>query len=91
MLPDLQHAVCAISAEGGVSVVGPLLRQVMVHSAHDIYWNAVRASRLEQDRQVRLFVAGKIDVCPCGMDMERDAIIKAFDEILHEANQENPK
>jgi hypothetical protein len=50
--------------------------------AHEIYWDAVRKSRLEQERQVREFVAGKIDVCPCGMDLERDAIIKAFDEAL---------
>jgi hypothetical protein len=52
--------------------------------ATDIFTRAVTASREEHARLVRQFVAGKLAVCPCGMDMEREAIIKAFDEALAE-------
>lgn len=51
--------------------------------AREIYTRAEMAARKEHARLVRQFTRGKIDVCPCGMDMERDAIIKAFDEVLN--------
>jgi hypothetical protein len=50
--------------------------------AREIYTTAELASRKEHARLVRLFIAGKLDVCPCGMDMEREAIIKAFAEAM---------
>lgn len=48
--------------------------------AEEIYTKAEQAARKEHARLCRLFVAGKIEVCPCGVDMERAAIIAAFDE-----------
>lgn len=50
--------------------------------AQKIYMEAEQAARSEHARMVRQFISGKIDVCPCGMDMERDAIIAAFDAAL---------
>jgi hypothetical protein len=54
----------------------------MMKKAREIYMRAVIASREEHSRLVRLFIAGKLDVCPCGMDMERNAIIDAFEKAL---------
>lgn len=50
--------------------------------ASEIYYKASQASQEEHKRLVRQFIAGKIEICPCGMDMERAAIIAAFDEAL---------
>lgn len=50
--------------------------------AREIYTKAEMAARKEHNRLVRRFIAGKIEICPCGMDMERDAIIEAFDRAL---------
>jgi hypothetical protein len=50
--------------------------------AREIYNQTVRETRAEHARQVELFMADKLDVCPCGMDMEREAIILAFDKAL---------
>ena len=50
--------------------------------AGEIYTKAEMAARKEHKRLVRRFIAGKIEICPCGMDMERDVIIAAFDEAL---------
>jgi hypothetical protein len=51
-------------------------------SASEIYYRAAHASREEHKRLVRQFIAGKIQICPCGMDMEREAIVAAFDAAL---------
>lgn len=51
-------------------------------TAREIYTKAVQAAREEHARLVRQFIAGKIPVCPCGIDMEKDALITAFDEAL---------
>lgn len=53
--------------------------------ALEIYAKAEREAREEHARLVRQFIAGELDICPCGMDMERDAIIAAFDAALSRA------
>lgn len=55
-------------------------------AAKEIYWKAAMKARKEHARMVRQFIKGKLDVCPGGMDMERDAIIKAFEKALGEKN-----
>lgn len=50
--------------------------------ALEIYTKAERGAREEHARLVRQFMAGKIDICSCGIDMERNAIIAAFDAAL---------
>jgi hypothetical protein len=55
--------------------------------AAEIYDRAVSASRKEHKRLVRQFVRGKLDICPCGMDMEREAIIAALDGILSKVDR----
>jgi hypothetical protein len=51
-------------------------------TAEEIYTRAEQEARKEHARLCRLFIAGKLDVCPCGMDMERAAIIAAFEKEL---------
>ncbi len=50
--------------------------------AEQIYEDAVFQSRRKHRRMVQEFINGKRDFAPCGMDMERKAVIDAFDAAM---------
>jgi hypothetical protein len=50
--------------------------------AQIIYDEAVKEAREKHAKLVQEYVDGKREWAPCGMDMEREAIIEAFDWAL---------
>jgi hypothetical protein len=50
--------------------------------AEEIYNKAIRKARMAHERAVQEFLDCKRDWAPCGMNMERKAVIEAFDKAL---------